>query len=486
MSWLTIPSTLGPSLERTRRFYQPARDYVEAGRPADDEEDRMSDEVRYSSALALAAAIRAREISPLEAMEAYLRRAAALDGQLNAFALRDDDRALADAAIATEAVVAAGDPEALPPFFGVPIPIKDLEDVAGWPTTYGSWAASPDPVGADGPIAARLRAAGFVLMGKTTTPEFGTVSFTESDRLGVTRNPWDTSRTPGGSSGGAAAAVAAGMAPIAHGSDGAGSIRIPSACCGLVGLKPGRHRVTGDVELNGGCITSGVLTRTFAEEPGRDPGRLRIRVCLESPVGVPLEPAVEAATRRAAATLESLGHDVEVAPPLWPDPAALYAAFLVVWGTDVVLLPLAEPDRVEPHDRRPDPPPSAFDYAAALRDLQVGTRTLAAQFGPDFDLLVTPTMAVEPPEVGSWLRGVPEDDPGQAIVNCLPMGSFTAPFNLTGLPAMSVPYEVGGSGLPFGLQLVGGPWQEGTLLRLAAQLESELGWVDRRPGIVEG
>ena len=162
--------------------------------------------------------------------------------------------------------VAAGRADDLGPFAGVPMLIKDLNDVAGWPTTFASKASDGSPRPADSLPVARLRSAGFVFSGKSTTPEFGTIPVTESDRLGRTRNPWDPDRTPGGSSGGAAAAVAAGALPVAHASDGGGSIRIPSSCCGLVGLKPSRHRVTNDVTTMIAASTQGVVARTVADQ----------------------------------------------------------------------------------------------------------------------------------------------------------------------------------------------------------------------------
>jgi amidase len=470
----------------------------------------MPADLPFGSATELAAAIRAKEVSPVEALETYLARVDRIDPVLNAFALRDDDRALADARIAADRL--ANEPaDDLPPLFGVPVPIKDLDDVAGWPTTLGSFASDDAPKPVDSIPAARLRAAGAVLMGKTTTPEFGTVSFTESDRLGITRNPWNPEHTPGGSSGGAAAAVASGMAPIAHGSDGAGSIRIPSSCCNLVGLKPGRHRVTEEFESLAGAVTSGVLARTvadaalgldvlavrdpygwnmapplersFREEATMEPRRLRVRLSIPSPLGIPVEPTVEAATRRLADQLATLGHDVTEGEPRWPDVGEVYEAFLVMWGTGAATFDLAHPDRVEPHDREPANGATAFDYARAIKTLQLATRFTAEQFDTDFDLLLTPTMAVEPPKVGSWLENVPDDDPLVAILNCLPMGTYTAMFNLTGFPAMSVPAGIGKSGLPIGAQLVAGPWREAQLFRVAAQLEAELRWQDRVPDL---
>jgi amidase len=468
----------------------------------------MPHDLPFTSATELATAIRAKEVSPVEVMETYLARVDRIDPVLNAFAFRDDDRALADARAAADRL--ANEPaDELGPLFGVPIPIKDLDDVAGWPTTLGSFASDDDPRPDDCFPAARLRAAGAVLMGKTTTPEFGTVSFTESDRLGITRNPWNPDHTPGGSSGGAAAAVASGMAPIAHGSDGAGSIRIPASCCNLVGLKPGRHRVTEAFESMAGGVTSGVLARTvadaalgldvlavrdpygwnmapppersFREEATLEPGRLRVRLSIPSPLGIPIEPTVEAAVRRFADRLAALGHDVTEGEPRWPDVAVVYEAFLVMWSTGAATFDLAHPDRVEPHDRPPANGATAEDYVRAVKCLQLATRLTAEQFDTDFDLLLTPTMAVEPPTVGSWLEDVPDEDPSVAILNCVPMGTFTAMFNLTGFPAISLPAGIGESGLPIGAQLVAGPWREAQLLRVAAQLEAELRWQEQVP-----
>lgn len=202
----------------------------------------MSQELAFLPATRQAELIRAREISPVELTELYLTRIEKLDGELNAFVTVTAEEALADAA-RKEKQVAAG--EDLPPFHGVPIPIKDLDDVAGVRTTYSSRSFESHVPDSDAATVVRIRAAGFVLLGKSNTPEFGTIPMTESDLNGVCHNPWDVTRTPGGSSGGAGAAVASGMAPIADGSDGGGSIRIPASCCGLFGLKPSRACLAG-------------------------------------------------------------------------------------------------------------------------------------------------------------------------------------------------------------------------------------------------
>lgn len=215
----------------------------------------------FTPAVELAAAIRRKEVSPVELADCFLERMDRLDPRLNAFCHRADDDVRKAASTAADAVARAASVDDLPPFHGVPLPVKDLADVAGWPTTHGSAGAGQTPAEASDPVVRRFVDAGFVLLGKTTTSEFGSLPFTESDALGISRNPWDPDRTPGGSSSGAGAAVAAGMAPIAHAEDGGGSIRIPASCNGLVGLKPTRGLVTNAVVEVEGLGTGGVLTR---------------------------------------------------------------------------------------------------------------------------------------------------------------------------------------------------------------------------------
>src|SRR5205085_3874084 len=306
-------------------------------------------ELAFTPALELAARIRARELSPVELTELYLERIERLDPQLNAFVHLDADGALA----------AAHDPHD-GPFAGVPIPIKDLTDVAGLPTTYSTKAYARNVAAADAAVVRRIREAGFVVLGKTNTPEFGTIGVTESELNGNCRNPWDLSRTPGGSSGGAAAATAAGLCPLAHGTDGGGSIRIPSSCCGLVGLKPSRGRVSPAPFGSGslGLGTSGPIARTVRDaaalldvmagyEPGDsyvapaperpflaeadvEPGRLRIAVTADPPSPVPVDPSCISALQSAADLLEDLGHDVfEQMPPWQTDEMIVH--FIRIW-----------------------------------------------------------------------------------------------------------------------------------------------------------
>lgn len=467
----------------------------------------------FDTALECAAAIRTGQVSPSEVLDHYLAEVDRLDPVLNAFALRDDDRARADARAADD-VVAHNRAEELPAFAGVPIPIKDLYDVAGWVTTHGSNAVPDTPATEDDLVVSRLRDAGFVLMGKTTTPEFGTVSVTESDRLGATRNPWNTAHTPGGSSGGAAAALASGMAPIVHGSDGGGSIRIPSSCCGLVGLKAARNRITTRVESLHGGGTQGALCRTiadaaaaldvlsvfdpgawnnappparpFSSEVGADPGHLRIRVAMRGAADSDPAPSGAEAVRRTADVLSDLGHEVVEGEPDWPGLGEFFSGFVTIWATITAKVPGLDPTKLEPHDRpgrAAAEANSSIAYVEALMGVQALSRRFTAQFGRDFDILVTPTMAIEPPEVGWLFEGI-EDNPDAPTLKAVPMAVFTALFNVTGQPALSLPLHVSSeSGLPVGVQFAAPPWREDLLIRLGSQLEAAMPWADRRPDL---
>ena len=476
----------------------------------------MGDIDPFTSAVDLAAAVRAREVSPLELADLYLERIERLDPQLNAFCHRADDEVRAAAKVASDAVVAADDPAGLPPFHGVPLPIKDLNDVAGWPTTHGSLGASDAPAPSSDPVVERFVNAGFVLLGKTATPEFGTISYTESDALGITRSPWDTERTPGGSSGGAGAAVAAGLAPIAHGSDGGGSIRIPSSCNGLVGLKPTRGRISNaHVDLEG-LSTSGVLARTVADlaagldvlsvhDPGAwwsppsaggsltgslreaPPTGLRVAAMHGTPGDlVPVDPACASAVDLALLALSAAGHHPDTRLPEMPSPDELVSAFGVIWNAGSAGVPLADPEAVEPLNRTLRAAARGVDslaYVEAVITTQRLSRRVVESFVANFDLLVTPTMACLPPPVGTWRDGM-DDDPMMGIFNCFPMGIFTSIFNVTGLPAISVPiHHDDATGLPVGVQIVAAPWREDLLVRIAAQLERALPWKDRRPPV---
>ena len=338
-----------------------------------------------------------------------------------------------------------------------------------------------------------LERAGFVLCGRTNTPEFGVITVAENSRYGITRNPWDPTRSPGGSSGGAAAAVAGGMFPIAHANDGGGSIRIPASYCGLVGFKPSRGRVPRLAQSWLGAVVEGVVARTvadssavldaiagpdplawynapapsrpFAQEPGSSPGPLRIGLMAQAPLGIPTDESCTAGARAAAAALEELGHHVEevevptISEEMVPPFIALTQAGLADYdGVDW--------SAVEPHiahQRQASGELGAYEYGLAARTLELLSRREVARWGRDFDVLVTPTSAILPPLAGAILEAQ-HAAPDQPVFDVVASVSFTAFGNVTGLPAVSLPLHWSEAGLPVGVQLVAGPWQDAQLL----------------------
>ena len=465
----------------------------------------------FRSALDLAAAIRRREVSPVEALDRCLAEVDRLNETVNAVVWRDDAVAR-EAAQEAERVVGRTDLDLLPPFHGVPIPIKDLTPVEGWPVTYGSHAGPSGPSALGEIVVDKLRDAGFVLSGRTNTPEFGPITVAENLRYGPTRNPWDPGRTPGGSSGGAGAAVAAGMFPIAHANDGGGSIRIPASCCGLVGLKPSRGRVPRLVQSWQGGVVEGVEcwtvadsaaaldamsgpdrlawynapppARQFADELGADQRPLRIGLVEKAPLGLPLDEACADGAGAAAALLSDLGHHVEPAIFDTLPEDMISMALPLVWA-GFVDYDGVDWTRAEPHNARAWEQASALslvDLARSIRGLQFRTREIVAHWGRDFDVLLTPTLSIEPPPVGAVLEAV-HAKPDEPAVPVLQMVAFTILFNITGLPAISLPLHRTGEGVPIGVQLVAGPWDEGTLVRLASALEEAAPWADRRPNV---
>jgi amidase len=457
----------------------------------------------FTPALELAERIRAREVSPVELVELYLERIERYDGVLNAYVTVDADGALA----------AAREPRD-GPFAGVPISIKDLTETASLRTTLSTKALAGNVPAFDTATVRRIRDAGFVVLGKTNTPEFGTIGMTESELNGACRNPWDTSRTPGGSSGGAAAATAAGLCPIAQGSDGGGSIRNPASCCGLVGIKPSRGRVSPAPWGSGslGLGTNGPIARTVRDaaalldvmtgyEPGDffvapqperaflaeaelEPGRLRIAFTLRPPVDVPVDETCAAATLDVVALLAELGHHVKEAAPDWGDPE-LIAHFIRVWqvgpaamGVDFELL---EPiNRALAEDAVATP---SHAMTGSVYRLQAAARRIVA-FWEDVDVLVTPTLALPPVPVG-WTWEETDGDPHQAFARQTLFTPFTPVINVTGQPAMSLPLHRSAAGLPIGVQFVARPFADATLVRLAAQLEQARPWIGYRPPLAE-
>jgi amidase len=447
----------------------------------------------------------AGETTAVEAVEASLERIERRNPGVNAFSVVLADEARVEAA-GLDARRTAG--EAVGPLHGVPVAIKEEIDVAGCVTTFGGRGNST-PAAEDGEVVRRLRQAGAIVVGKTRMPEFGQWPFTESVDGGITRNPWDRSRTPGGSSGGTAAAVALGMVPVAIGGDGGGSIRIPAACCGLFGLKPTRGRVTSHPmpHLWWALGTTGPLTRTVldsalvydvirgnsagdmftAPEPstsfiaaaGFDPGRLRIGWSTRAVTrGVRPAPEHVAAVEETAEILAGLGHDVREIDPHYPDPTA---AFVPQFFAGV----RTESDAVEHFERLERRTRQVYRLGSWVSD-KVITKAMAAGervaekanrvFDPDsedgVDVLLTPTIGPRPRRVGVLDRG----GPVRASLKSAPMIAWTALWNVTGNPAASVPAGLAADGLPLAVQLVGRIGDEPTLLRVAAQLERTRPW----------
>ena len=386
-------------------------------------------ELAFLPATEQARLVRDREVSAVELAELYLERIDRLDPELNSFVTVCGDEALEDA----RAADASADER---PFRGVPIAIKDLTATAGIRTTYSSRAFADNVPDFDTAVVRRLREAGFVILGKTNTPEFGTVAFTESELNGDTRNPWNPERTPGGSSGGAAAALAAGLVPLAHGTDGGGSIRIPASCCGVFGLKPSRGRVsTAPFPSLEGLSTSGPITRSVADAAalldvlsGYEPGDPWWAPPPERPFadepGAPTRPSADRGdeqsrrSRRrctptartalddAADLLTSLGHEVFEATPPWTG-AGLLDAFIAVWQVSPALYPV-DSELLTPLNRglaESARESSAVDYARAAFHLQTAARRIVA-FWQQVDVVLTPTLALPPVPIGWQEEGV--------------------------------------------------------------------------------
>jgi amidase len=473
------------------------------------------DELAGADATALAALVRRGEVTPAELVESAVARAHERNPALNAIIHERYDRAVAEAT--------GGD---LPdgPFRGVPFAVKDLGcPTAGDPYHCGTRflrdAGYIAP--ADSHPAARFRAAGLVSIGKTNTPEIGASATTEPLAFGPTRNPWDLDRSPGGSSGGSAAAVAAGIVPLAHASDGGGSIRIPASACGIVGLKVSRGRVSAapaadllgftahlavarsvrDIAGLLDCVAGPVAgdhvqlpapARRFADEVGAPMPPLRAGVMRDAPgQAFAVDPACVAAVEAAAGLLESLGHHVEVAhPPVLDEPSTAGLAFTAIWAARIAALAKMAgvepgPDGVEPATRdlvARGQRITAPQMVAALDEIQVRTRALHAWWEGGFDLLVTPTLGALPPPLG-YLAGT-DDQPTRGMGRSGPFTAFTMPFNQSGQPAISLPLHWASETCPVGVQLVAAWGREDVLVRVAAALESAAPWAHRYTGAV--
>ena len=459
------------------------------------------DELAFLPATEQARLVREHEVSPVELVETYLERIERLDPDLGAYVTGRGDEALAEAR-------RKADEPAATPFHGVPISLKDLDTTAGIRTTFSSRAFEDYVPDFDLAHVRRLKEAGFVVLGKTNTPEFGTTAFTDSPLNGPCRTPWDLTRNAGGSSGGAAASVAAGLAPIAQGSDGGGSIRIPASCCGVFGIKASRGRVSNAPFVPGiGLGTTGPLARTtadaaayldlvagyewgdpfppppperpYAAEIGAEPGRLRVALTTTPPFDTPVDERCSAAARAAAGLLSELGHEVEETAPDWGAEGVM-DEFRAVWQVTPAFYPLGDPTVLTPLNQaflEQAQKTSSVEYAAAVGRLQLRARAILA-FWADHDVLLTPTLALPPMPLG-W--DTEPEDPWQHFDRAAAFTPFTAVFNVTGQPAVSLPLHWSDVGLPVGVQLVGPPQGEALLFRVSSQLETARPWADRRP-----
>ena len=421
-----------------------------------------------------------------------------------------------DQARAAQDVLAAhrGDAAGLPPLLGVPTAVKDLTATAGVRTTYGSRAFASHLPDADAHVVTALRAAGTISLGKTNTPEFGLGPYTDNDLAGPARTPWDPRCSAGGSSGGAAAAVAGGLVPLAHGSDGGGSVRIPASACGLVGLKPSRGRISFAPEASPhGLSVHGVLARsvrdaaamldamagpvpgdpwwapplppgqTFLHQAGSDPGRLRIGRYVTPAGGTEVDPACVAAWDEASALLASLGHEVQDIPV--PFPPEIGRFFARVWavlslGPD---LPTDDESLLRPvtrswreHGRKV----TGAQHAAAMAGMQLAARRSVTATA-EFDAVLTPTLGLPPQPVGFFAE---DGDPRENLRRQTVFTPFTAAYNMTGQPVVNLPLHWTAGGIPIGVSLVGRPASEAPLLALSAQLEAASPWAAPAPGLL--
>ena len=464
-------------------------------------------------ATALADLVRRREVTPLELVDAAVERIEQVDGQINAVVFRDVDQARE---------IAAG-PLPAGPFTGVPFLVKDFGiGVAGWPRTSGSKFCAGVVDREDTGLTSRYREAGVVMLGRGASSEYGIIGNVETALFGPTRNPWNPAHIAGGSSGGSAAAVAAGIVPMAHASDGLGSIRIPAACCGLVGMKPTRDRVPnlpdGFDYAMGFCVDH-VVTRSvrdsaamldatgvpeagspyavpakagpYADEVGRSVGKLRVAWSPETPSGAPIDPQVLAVLERTAATLAALGHDVRE-EGLRVDHRALARARAPVSAANFAAGMRRVIDEVGREPREDELEPMTWAALQGSRQvtgeqafwgyqqLRMLTREVVRRFD-DFDVYLCPVMSAPPPPIGfSDPATVSPRDIGKRQMALFP---FAAAFNFTGQPSISLPLGMSEDDLPIGMMFTGRYADEGTLYRLAGQLEKEMPWAGRRPQV---
>ncbi|MEO0538305.1 MAG: amidase [Cyanobacteria bacterium P01_A01_bin.123] len=465
-------------------------------------------DLAFTSALDQAQLIRAGAVSPLELTTLYLDRIGHLNPKLGSYFTVMGEAAIADAKAKTELLTTVDDLNTLPQFFGVPISVKDLNPVAGEPCCYGIKAARNRIAEQDDGIVVPIKRAGFVILGKTATSQLGSLPYTEPPGFPPARNPWHLDHTPGGSSGGAASALAAGLCAIAQGSDGGGSVRGPAFCCGLVGLKPSKGRISnapGGESLHG-VATNGPLGHTVADvaalldelsgyvlgdpywlpDPDasflaatqRPPGPLRIGYTTTiAPIG-DAHPDCKQAVETTAQTLSALGHKVE--PMAFPDLTELIEPFIVVWQcvidqANVPWIALEKMNRWLLWRARRI---RSGSYLRSLSRLQAVARKIVAVCDP-YDVVLMPTYLHPPIRIGEWQKLRSAKTLDQIIRWIAPC----PPFNASGQPALSLPTGFAHNGLPIGVQLIGRPAADALLLSLAAQIETAQPWRQHRPAI---
>jgi amidase len=473
--------------------------------------DATASDLLFRPAGELAGLVRSGEVSARELVQTSLDRIEELNPRLNAFV-----DVFADEALAAADAVEPGDER---PFAGVPIAIKNNRAVEGQRLTFAAEFFGDFVAPYDHNVTRRLKEAGFIVVGSTTLPEYGILPVTEGRRFGPTRNPWDTERTPGGSSGGSAAAVASGMVPVAHANDGGGSTRIPAACCGLVGLKPQRGRVSLAPEVGGTfLVVDGVLTRTvgetaqildvlaghelgdafwapepeqpFADAAVQEPGRLRIALTTTLPLpDAPLDPVCARAAHDAADLLRSLGHEVVEEEAPWQIPGTL-DLFTASFGPGIATQIAFAAMIAGREPTEADMEPLSWAIWNVCKQID-STQALTAEFQlqgfaraivgwtAQYDAVLTPSLAEAPVTIGTI--DACSADPMADFARSGAFTPYAAISNITGSPAISLPlYQREENGLPLGVQLIGQPAQEGALLALAAQLEAACPWADRR------
>jgi amidase len=468
----------------------------------------ITDYAKYDG-LGLADLVRKKKVKPIELIDEAIARSEQLNPKLNFIVFRDFERAR-DAA---KGKLGKG------PFVGVPFYLKDIFGIAkGMPTRQAAAFIPDAPSDHDCELVARYRASGLIPLGKTNVPEFGLVPTTESKLYGAAHNPWNLAHSPGGSSGGSAAAVAAGIVPLAHANDGGGSIRIPASCCGLVGLKPTRARMTfapdaGDfidglaidhvvsrsvrdtaaaLDATAGCVEGDPYWAppappSYLEAMKRKPKRLRIAFSTKKLDGSSLHPDCVAAVKAAAKLCEELGHDVdEAAPDL--DQASLIPAFMIFWGANLAagIDLIARLTGQLPKDDKFEgltwglylagKGVTASDYLQAKIMMQ-GAARAAAKFHETYDVWLSSTLGLPPVKLGTF--DMEERDPAKSFGPLIDYVPFTAMQNVTGQPAINLPLHWNKAGLPIGVHFTGRYGDELTLLKLAAELEKAHPWADR-------